>query len=115
MWNVVPFRNVHTSSGVGTRVDEFITALGRLPEFARHDYRLEQSGQNEIVISHNEHVLGVWCIVGGCYLYTPASSRQPTFQCHDVTSVMSQVRKLLAAAGHASPVEHRRHWRRSLE
>jgi len=115
MSNVVPFRKAHTSSGVETRVDEFITTLRRLPDFARHGYRLEQSGQNEIVIAHNEHVLGVWCIVGCCYLYTPASSRQPTFQCHDVTLVMRQVRKLLVAAGHAPQIERRCGERRSLE
>lgn len=66
---------------------------------------------NEVAIAHNDHVLGVWRIVDGCYLYTPTSHGQPTFKSRDLTLAMRQVRELLPPSEHASQVELRRYER----
>lgn len=98
------------------KVDELVAELGRLPDLSRGGYQFESSRMNEVAIAHNDHVLGVWRIVDGCYIYTRTSRRQPMFESPDLTHAIRQVQELLPASEHASQVELRRferwpvHW-----
>ncbi len=109
--NVVHFPKIRKRSATQAKWDEFVAELGRLPELSRGGYQLEPSPRNEVAIAHNDHVLGVWRIVDGCYLYTRTSHREPTFESPDLTLAIRHVQELLPASEHASQVELRRYER----
>jgi PilZ domain len=110
---VIPFPKIYRPGAPRTKMGAFLARLGRLPEFARSGYQIQRAGISEIAIAHNDHVLGVWRIVDGCYLYTPTSYREPTFESDDLAEAARHVRELLRSAERASNVERRRNkrWR----
>lgn len=111
MPNVVLFPKIRRRSAAQLKVDEFVAELGRLPDLSSGGYQFESSRMNEVAIAHNDHVLGVWRIVDGCYLYTPTSHRQPTFKSRNLMLAIRQVRELLIPSEHASQPELRRYER----
>jgi hypothetical protein len=109
--NVVLFPKIRKRSATQAKWDEFIATLESLADLTRGRYLLEPNRTNEVAIARNDHVLGVWRIVDGCYLYTPTSHSQPTFRSPDLTLAMRQVQKLLAPSEHVSQIELRRYER----
>ena len=98
MPNVVPFPTICTRTALQVNVDDLAAALANLPELAGNAYQVEHGQMNEIAIARNGHVLGVWRIVDGLYLYASTGNRQAALKCRDLSHVLRETRKLLAGS-----------------
>ncbi len=108
MPKVVPFPKIYRTGAPRTMADELLVALWGLPELASGGYQVQRAGITKFVIARNEHVLGIWRILDGSYIYTPPSHRQPTFESGDVAEAIGHLRELLRPADRALRIERRR-------
>jgi len=121
MSTVIPFLRICrrapnlADGSAHTRKYELLAALESQQELRMHGYQFEQGESNGIVVMRNGHVRGLWHYGKGCYRYTPASYRQPTFKSPDLAFVMQYMRELLLPSLHNNSrhagCERRRHER----
>lgn len=92
--NKISFQEGDASKGARTKLVVFATAVGKLPELAGRRYCVERGALNEVAITRNGHVLGIWRVANGCYLYTPMGHSRPAFSCRELSVAIRQVQKL---------------------
>jgi hypothetical protein len=73
----------------GGRIFELQSRLCDTPELARRGIGAEQLALNEIALSHSGHVIGVWRLAKGRFLFIPAGYGEAVFDTESIEEALS--------------------------
>ena len=72
----------------GGKIFELQSRLCDMPELARRGIGAEQLALNEIALSHSGHVIGVWRMAEGRFLFIPAGYGEAAFDTDSIEDAL---------------------------
>lgn len=72
----------------GGRIFELQSRLCDMPELARRGIGAEQLALNEIALSHSGHVIGVWRLTRGHFVFIPAGYGEAVFDTESIEDAL---------------------------